>query len=56
MARFTSFDGTELAYRDAGDGVPLVALAGGPGRASEYLEMLGGLDASRRLVILDNPL
>ncbi|MFC3893960.1 alpha/beta fold hydrolase [Lentzea rhizosphaerae] len=54
MARFTSFDGTELAYRDAGDGVPLVVLAGGPGRASEYLETLGGLDASRRLVILDN--
>lgn len=54
MARFTSFDGTELAYREAGDGVPLVVLAGGPGRASEYLETLGGLDASRRLVILDN--
>ncbi|MEU3644962.1 alpha/beta hydrolase [Lentzea sp. NPDC034063] len=54
MARFTSFDGTELAYREAGDGVPLVVLAGGPGRASEYLETLGGLDASRRLVVLDN--
>ncbi|MFD9697787.1 alpha/beta fold hydrolase [Lentzea sp. NPDC059081] len=54
MARFTSFDGTELAYREAGDGVPLVVLAGGPGRASEYLGTLGGLDASRRLVVLDN--
>ncbi|MCX2950393.1 alpha/beta fold hydrolase [Lentzea sp. NEAU-D7] len=54
MARFTSFDGTELAYREMGEGVPLVVLAGGPGRASEYLETLGGLDASRRLVVLDN--
>lgn len=54
MARFTSFDGTELAFREAGDGVPLVVLAGGPGRASSYLETLGGLDASRRLVVLDN--
>jgi len=54
MARFTSFDGTELAYREVGDGVPLVVLAGGPGRSSEYLETLGGLDAGRRLVVLDN--
>jgi pimeloyl-ACP methyl ester carboxylesterase len=54
MARFTSFDGTELAYREVGEGVPLVVLAGGPGRASEYLETLGGLDAARRLVVLDN--
>ncbi|MCR3753883.1 alpha/beta fold hydrolase [Lentzea californiensis] len=54
MARFTSFDGTELAYREMGEGAALVVLAGGPGRASEYLETLGGLDASRRLVVLDN--
>ncbi|MFS8099105.1 alpha/beta hydrolase [Lentzea alba] len=54
MARFTSFDGTELAYREAGEGAPLLVLAGGPGRASEYLETLGGLDAARRLIILDN--
>ncbi|MGW6442536.1 alpha/beta fold hydrolase [Lentzea sp. NPDC055074] len=54
MARFTSFDGTELAYRDMGEGVPLLVLAGGPGRASEYLGTVGGLDASRRLVVLDN--
>ncbi len=54
MARFTSFDGTELAYREAGSGAPLICVAGGPGRASEYLETLGGLDAHRRLVILDN--
>ncbi|WP_329791719.1 alpha/beta hydrolase [Lentzea sp. DG1S-22] len=54
MARFTSFDGTELAYREVGGGAPLVVLAGGPGRASEYLETLGGLEGSRRLVVLDN--
>ena len=54
MARFTSFDGTELAYREMGEGTPLVVLAGGPGRSSEYLETLGGLDVFRRLVILDN--
>ncbi len=54
MARFTSFDGTQLAYREEGRGAPLVVLAGGPGRASEYLETLGGLDRHRRLVILDN--
>ncbi|WP_439657998.1 alpha/beta fold hydrolase [Lentzea sp. HUAS TT2] len=54
MARFTSFDGTELAYREAGEGLPLLVLAGGPGRASEYLGTLGGLDASRRLIVLDN--
>ncbi|WP_089951863.1 alpha/beta fold hydrolase [Lentzea xinjiangensis] len=54
MARFTSFDGTELAFREVGEGVPLVVLAGGPGRASAYLETLGGLDAARRLVVLDN--
>ncbi|MEU0881347.1 alpha/beta hydrolase [Lentzea sp. NPDC005914] len=54
MARFTSFDGTELAYRELGGGEPLFVLAGGPGRASEYLETLGGLHARRRLVILDN--
>ncbi|NGY64838.1 alpha/beta hydrolase [Lentzea sp. NEAU-D13] len=54
MARFSSFDGTELAYREAGEGSPLVVLAGGPGRASEYLETLGGLDGFRRLIVLDN--
>lgn len=54
MARFTSFDGTQLAYREVGSGSPLICVAGGPGRASEYLETLGGLDAHRRLVILDN--
>ncbi|ANZ40769.1 hypothetical protein BBK82_37050 [Lentzea guizhouensis] len=54
MARFTSFDGTQLAYREEGRGAPLLVLAGGPGRASEYLETLGGLDRHRTLVVLDN--
>jgi proline iminopeptidase len=50
---FTSYDGTELGYRVLGDGPPLVCLPGGPGRAAEYLGDLGGLSASRRLVLLD---
>jgi pimeloyl-ACP methyl ester carboxylesterase len=50
---FVSYDGTEIGYRVLGDGRPLVCLPGGPGRAAEYLGDLGGLDASRRLVLLD---
>lgn len=53
MGNFASYDGVELAYRLAGDGPPLVCLPGGPGRAAEYLGDLGGLDASRQLVLLD---
>jgi pimeloyl-ACP methyl ester carboxylesterase len=54
VQRFTSYDGTELAYRVAGRGRPLVCLPGGPGRASDYLGDLGGLPAYRQLVLLDN--
>lgn len=54
MARFTSYDGTELAYRIAGAGEPLICLSGGPGRASSYLGDLGGLSAHRQLILLDN--
>jgi len=50
---FTSYDGTRLGYRVLGSGQPLVCLPGGPGRAGEYLGDLGGLDAQRRLVLLD---
>jgi proline iminopeptidase len=50
---FASYDGTEIGYRTLGDGPPLVCLPGGPGRAAEYLGDLGGLAASRRLVLLD---
>jgi pimeloyl-ACP methyl ester carboxylesterase len=53
MPRFVSYDGTELGYRVVGDGLPLVCLPGGPGRAAEYLGDLGGLDRSRRLVLWD---
>jgi proline iminopeptidase len=50
----TSYDGTEIVYRTTGEGTPLVALAGGPGRDAAYLGTLGGLDAGRRLVVPDS--
>jgi pimeloyl-ACP methyl ester carboxylesterase len=50
---FVSYDGTELVYHLRGDGPALVCLPGGPGRATDYLGDLGGLDAFRRLVLLD---
>jgi pimeloyl-ACP methyl ester carboxylesterase len=53
MPFFTAPDSTRLAYRTVGDGAPLVCLAGGPFRDAEYLGDLGGLSASRRLVLLD---
>ncbi|GAA4627943.1 alpha/beta hydrolase [Actinoallomurus vinaceus] len=51
MTHFTSYDGTTLAYRTIGEGPPLVCLAGGPGRAAEYLGDLGAPD--RTLIMLD---
>lgn len=54
MAHYTSYDGTEIAYRELGEGPPLICLAGGPGRDAAYLGDLGGLDAGRRLVIPDS--
>lgn len=53
MPRFASYDGTELSYRVLGDGPPLVCLPGGPGRSIEYLGNLGGLDATRQLILLE---
>ena len=50
---FPSYDGTRLAYTEAGSGPRLVCLPGGPGRASAYLEDLGGLAQERTLVLLD---
>jgi proline iminopeptidase len=53
MARFASYDGTQIGYRELGDGPPLVCLPGGPGRGSEYFGNLGGLSRSRRLIMPD---
>lgn len=53
MARFASYDGTEVGYRVLGAGPPLVCLPGGPGRASEYLGDLGGLSQFRQLIMPD---
>ncbi len=54
MTSFASYDGTALAYTEVGSGPRLVCLPGGPGRASDYLEDLGGLAAERTLVRLDS--
>ena len=51
---FASWDGTRLAYTEVGTGPRLVCVPGGPGRASAYLEDLGGLTEHRTLVLLDN--
>jgi proline iminopeptidase len=53
VSSFASYDGTRLAYHAVGTGPRLVCLPGGPGRASVYLERLGGLDETRTLVLLD---
>ncbi|NGN62871.1 alpha/beta hydrolase [Streptomyces sp. A7024] len=53
MPIFTSYDGTQLAYHEEGEGPPLVCLPGGAMRASEYLGDLGGLTAHRTLLRLD---
>jgi pimeloyl-ACP methyl ester carboxylesterase len=50
---FTSYDGIRLAYTEVGSGPRLLCLPGGPGRASAYLEDLGGLAEERTLVLLD---
>lgn len=54
MPAFASYDGTRLAYTEVGSGPRLVCLPGGPGRASAYLEDLGGLSRERTLVLLDS--
>ncbi|WP_329280695.1 alpha/beta fold hydrolase [Streptomyces sp. NBC_01451] len=53
MSAFSAYDGTELACRELGEGLPLVCLPGGPMRDSGYLGNLGGLSAHRRLIMLD---
>ena len=54
MSRFTAPDGTSLAYAEVGTGPRLLCVPGGPGRASAYLEDLGGLADERTLVLLDS--
>ncbi len=53
MAYFETPDGTRLAYRQLGDGDPLICLPGGPMVDASYLEDLGGLSAHRSLILLD---
>jgi pimeloyl-ACP methyl ester carboxylesterase len=54
MPRFSSYDGTVIAYREVGSGPLLVCVPGGPARASVYCGDLGGLDTHRTLLFLDN--
>lgn len=54
MRDVTAADGCRLAVHPVGRGAPLLCVPGGPGRAAEYLEDLGGLSASRELLLLDN--
>ncbi|MBO1332955.1 alpha/beta fold hydrolase [Streptomyces sp. VRA16 Mangrove soil] len=53
MITFCAPDGTGLVCHVRGSGPPLVCLPGGPMRASEYLEDLGGLTDHRTLHVLD---
>jgi|SRR5215472_4817346 len=53
MDEFASYDGTKIGYHTMGAGRPLVCLPGGPGRSCEYFGDLGGLAASRQLIMPD---
>jgi len=53
MPQFASYDGTKIGYRVLGEGTPLVCLPGGPGRTCNYFGDLGGLSASRQLIMPD---
>jgi pimeloyl-ACP methyl ester carboxylesterase len=55
MPTFTTYDGAELTCHVLGAGDPVVVLPGGPLRATSYLGNLGGLDASRELVMFELP-
>ena len=50
---FAAADGTRLAVHVLGTGAPVVCVPGGPGRASAYLEDLGGLSQSHTVLRLD---
>lgn len=53
MTVLTARDGTRLHYAEVGSGPRLVCHPGGPGSAAAYLGDLGGLAATRTLVLLD---
>jgi pimeloyl-ACP methyl ester carboxylesterase len=57
VPHYLADDATALAYRlggdGRGDGPPLVCLPGGPMLDATYLGDLGGLSATRRLVLVD---
>jgi pimeloyl-ACP methyl ester carboxylesterase len=53
VASFKTSDGRTLAYNVIGSGPTLVCHPGGPGFAGAELGDLGGLSATRRLVLLD---
>lgn len=56
MTTFTSYGGINLNYDVlGGPGEAVVCLPGGPLRAPRYLGDLGGLDAYRKLVVLELP-
>ncbi|WP_043545786.1 alpha/beta fold hydrolase [Salinispora arenicola] len=54
MPTFSSFDGLRLAYHTAGEGAPVVCLAGGPGRASAYMSGITACLPGRTVVRLDS--
>lgn len=53
MPSFLTANGRTLAYNLVGDGLMLVCHPGGPGFAGAELSDLGGLSASRTLVLVD---
>jgi hypothetical protein len=53
MPYYSAGDGLRLHYEVTGDGPPLVVLPGGPGMDVRYLGDLGGLSATRGLILAD---
>lgn len=53
MPAFSAQDGTSLAYRASGEGIPVICLPGGPMQDCVYLGELGGLSAHRQLIMMD---
>ncbi|MBB5953691.1 pimeloyl-ACP methyl ester carboxylesterase [Saccharothrix tamanrassetensis] len=53
MPHLLARDGTRLAYRVVGQGLPVMCLPGGPMLDSAYLGDLGGLSGSVRLILVD---